>query len=66
VRISLTLDAIIHYISNAFIVNRLASLDVTRLFPLLPDVFHLDGHILGTKEIGGFITRGNKLDRQRV
>ena len=48
-RISLTLDTITYYISNAFIVNELASLKVSRLFPLLPDVFHLDGHILGTR-----------------
>ena len=48
-RISLTLDDITHYIFNALIVNELASLDIARCYHLLPNVFHLDGHILGTK-----------------
>jgi hypothetical protein len=29
-----------------------ASPDVSRCFPLFPDVFHLDGHILGTQLCG--------------
>jgi hypothetical protein len=56
VRISLTLDDIIHYICNAFVVNGLTSLDVSRLFPLLPDCFRLDGHILGTNSNSSLIS----------
>ena len=48
-RISLTLDDITNYIFNALVINELASLDVSQCYHLLPDVFHLDGHILGTK-----------------
>jgi len=37
------------YDNSTFIAKLTASLDVSRFFPLLPDVFHLRGHILGTK-----------------
>jgi len=38
------------YVNLSSISKLTSSLDVSRFFPLLPDVFHLNGHVLGTNK----------------